>query len=390
MKSNKRIWEIKHQTVCKIIGMALGSKDLQKIANKFGISPRDPLMDQEFALHSTAVHLCGNDNPVSRMIQKNLEKKSSKYAKRLEETDTRNLITSVLEGPEDLRIPLWAVLWHLAARGLNNGASVESALFGFIHMLEHRLLKDYWESASRRSAEDGINSEENDDTMKLKRRILDLKREVDESRKISENLRAELRDRDMKESQHELPACHLISASAVNETRSEAGEKIKRLQGLLVEAREDKKRLEEESNCLRHEVQVLSREVSLKVRDGICHDPESSDCSCALRRQLQGRHVAMVGGIDSLECHYREFVQMMGATFQRHDGDCRGGECLIEDCIKRADLVVCPIEINSHNAVKCVKKYCKNYGIPCRFPRTAGLSGFRTALEEHYSDSQVA
>jgi hypothetical protein len=37
-----------------------------------------------------------------------------------------------------------------------------------------------------------------------------------------------------------------------------------------------------------------------------------------------------------------------------------------------------------------VKKYCKSYGIPCRFPGTAGLSGFRMAFEEHYSDSQVA
>jgi hypothetical protein len=117
---------------------------------------------------------------------------------------------------------------------------------------------------------------------------------------------------------------------------------------------------------------------------------EAVSLSCPLREFLREKHVAMVGGIDSLECHYRDLVEAMGGTFRRHDGDCRGGECLIEDCVRKADLVVCPIEVNSHNAAKSVKKLCRSYGVACCFPRTAGLSAFRSAIEEHFSESQVA
>ena len=52
--------------------------------------------------------------------------------------------------------------------------------------------------------------------------------------------------------------------------------------------------------------------------------------------------------------------------------------------------MVCPVEVNSHNAAKSVKKICRARGVRCCFPRSAGITGLKRALKEHYSDQQVA
>lgn len=387
MKSRRKVWELQHQTVCKVVGMAFDLGELKKLARKFGISQTDPLMDHEFALHSTAVHLCGSDNKVSRHIQKSIESKFLRYSRRLSALDARELIEAVTEAKGNADIPLWAVLWDLATRESKDRASVETALFGFIHMLEHRLVRDFWKSAAARTQERAEESSAVDELTRLKRRILDAQTELDRREKIIEQLRLQLED--AKNSppatieRERLPAW-------VGPQRIDQADKIERLQMLLDGARSRNQDLEEECTRLRADIDVLARDICRKVCDKFAENEQTDPLSCPCRDFLKRKHVAMVGGIDSLESHYRQLVEHLGGTFQRHHGDCRAGECLIHDCVRRADLVVCPVEVNSHNAVKSVKKLCKKYGVPCCFPRTAGLSGFRTAIEEHFAESEVA
>lgn len=387
MKSERKVWELQHQTVCKVIGLAFDLQDLKRIARKFGISPSDPLMDHEFALHSTAVHLCGSDNKVARHIQKMIQARYARYAVRLAAVDANGLIELVTEKSGNPDIPLWAILWNLATRGLDNGASVETALFGFIHMLEHRLMREFWESAHERDRvrEEQVKAVE--ESIRLKRQVLDLQNELERRDKMGEQLRLQLAELKTAQSLKQEPGASQGSGGA---PAVERAEKIQRLQMALDDAREQKQALEEECASLRREIEILSREVSRKICEELPKADESAPIGCPWRAILTEKHVTMVGGINSLECHYRDLIEAMGGTFHRHDGDCRGGECLIQDCVRKADLVVCPVEVNSHNAMKSVKKMCKQYGVPCCFPRTAGLSGLKMAVEEHFSESQVA
>ncbi len=388
MKSQRRIWEIQHQTVCKVIGMAFSARDLRKIASKFGISPQDPLMDLDFALHSTAVHLCGSDNRVSRHIQKMIENRFVRYSKILSDTDPIELISAVTERPQDLNVPLWAILWDLSTRGIENGASVETALFGFVHMLEHRLLKEFWEPQSRNQQRENGEKEGPDQILVLKRQLLNLQRETERSRKLSDNLRRQIetmkrpvRRSGMSVVQREAPRRQVDPDSA---------EKIKRLRNLLEEARAQKHSLRQQCSRLRAELQVLVSEVSVRATQCSAGDENSHQGSCPEGKALGGKRIAMVGGIDSLECYYRQLVEEMGGTFHRHNGSCQSGDCNVETCVRKADLVVCPIDVNSHNATKAAKKICKRYGIPCCFPRTAGLTGLRMAIEKYNEEMEVA
>ena len=387
MKSGRKVWELQHQTVCKVIGMAFDLEDLKKIARRFGISPTDPLMDHEFALHSTAVQLCGSDNKVARYVQKMIQKRFARYAHRLSGLEVPQLIELITESKGNPDVPLWAVLWNLSTWGLENGASVETALFGFIHVLEHRLMREYWESVTVREDKRAAEARAADEATGLKRRLLDLQSDLDRREKVNEQLRVKVAELNRSQG-HALDLGNL--PIPMDRQRVDQAEKTVRLQMLLDETRCRNQDLEQECSRLRTEVELLVREVSRETQDrfSVLRDTVPMECPC---QECRGKkHVAMVGGIESLEIHYRELVEAMGGTFQRHDGDCRGGECPIQDCVRRADLVVCPVEVNSHNAVKSVKKLCRKYGVPCCFPRTAGLSGLRTAIAEHFPEYQVA
>jgi hypothetical protein len=388
VESRKRIWEIQHQTICKVIGMALGPKDLKKIARKFGICSEDPFMGMNFALHSTAVHLCGGDNRISRHIQKMIDVKFARYAKRISERDPAELIRAVQEGGKGLEAPLWAVLWDLSTRGIENCASVETALFGYIHMMEHRLVKDFWNTQWDTEGQERSDKADFDPDLKLKRRLLDLQREVERSRKLSDTLSRQVEQ--MRSPSRRAGLGVVPSESPSLRIDSEATNKISRLRGLLYQAREEKGALEKENERLRAEMEVLVKEISAGSDECSAGRDESGQCTCPAVKALGGKRIAMVGGIDSLERHYRSLVETMGGVFERHNGECGNGLCRIDACIRNADLVVCPFHVNSHNAAKAAKKFCKRYGIPCSFPRSAGLAGLKSAIGEHFKETQVA
>jgi len=114
----------------------------------------------------------------------------------------------------------------------------------------------------------------------------------------------------------------------------------------------------------------------------------NDSCCCLLSHCLRGKRIAMVGGMDNLEAHYRRLVEQSGGNFCRHDGKCSRGDRRLEECIRNADLVVCPIRINSHFGTSRVKKVCRRYGITCCFPDSAGLGALRATLIQHFASNQ--
>lgn len=388
MKSRKKIWQLQHQTVCKVLGMATDLKDMRKIAAKFGISTDNTLMDEEFALHSTVVHLCGKDNKVSRSVQKLLETRFARYANRLKDKELPDLIACVTDGTGELKVPLWAILWDLGTRGLENGKGVETALFGFIHMLEHRLLREHGKALMKRSEDEEKQGEMAAQFLALKRNLLDLQRENKQLRSNNESLRSRLAA--LENSPRKPDPDRAQPRDESTRTRHDHRHKVERLSLLLQETRERERALEEKCARLEAENEVLASEPADTDRGSDGFQSDGDRCPCIMRRALIGKRVAVVGGIDSLERHYREMIESMGATFHRHNGACRGGDRPLDACISKADLVICPIGVNSHNAAKSVKKMCKIRGVPCCFPRSASITGVKKALEDHYTREQVA
>lgn len=388
MKPTKRIWELQSSTVCKVVGMALLLKDLQKIARKFRISGNDPLVEEEFVLHTTVVRMCGRENPVSRYTEKLIEKRFLIHGKQVPLADPIQLIQKVRKNPQDIQAPLWAILWGLATRDRLAEASGETSLFGFIHMLEHRLLRDHWKSLYSWEDIDNKAMEKDREILSLKRDLLDMRWANGRLEKLIEKLRNQIGSApSTRRSPGSVPDSGIAAPKPCQCVKSE---KIRNVKALLAQAKYRNYELEAENTQLRDEIDELVHELrSHENQFADSHVPVSND-SCPYAHNLRGKKVTLVGGIESLECHYRQIIESLGGQFCRHDGACRQGERALEDCILGSDLVVCPVEVNSHNAAKSVKKICKASGVRCCFPRSASVTGLRKALHEHCSDQQVA
>jgi hypothetical protein len=86
---------------------------------------------------------------------------------------------------------------------------------------------------------------------------------------------------------------------------------------------------------------------------------ESPDCSpCS----LDNLRVAVVGGLDRLEPHYRRIVENLGAQFCFHNGDCHGGSRPLKNVVCQSDIIMFITRVNSHSALHVVKGLCRKTG----------------------------
>jgi hypothetical protein len=97
---------------------------------------------------------------------------------------------------------------------------------------------------------------------------------------------------------------------------------------------------------------------------------------------LHGKKVAIIGGLGKAVLHYEHVIQELGGDYLYHDGDLRRGHKPLVEIVKQADMVVCPVDCNSHGATTCAKKLCKELRKPCYFLRSSGVSHVREKLLE--------
>ncbi|MCD6145995.1 MAG: DUF2325 domain-containing protein, partial [Methanosarcinales archaeon] len=77
-------------------------------------------------------------------------------------------------------------------------------------------------------------------------------------------------------------------------------------------------------------------------------------------------------------------------TFCYHCGRCIQGRKEIETLVDRTDIIFCPVDINSHNACRYVKKACKLRNKPCHFLRSSSISMLIRELENRVEQPDTA
>ncbi|MCF8032302.1 MAG: DUF2325 domain-containing protein [Desulfarculaceae bacterium] len=107
--------------------------------------------------------------------------------------------------------------------------------------------------------------------------------------------------------------------------------------------------------------------MSLEAMENPCpRCGRSCPCQCPVREScpLQGRQVAVIGGLDRLEKNYTEVIEQMGGSCMCHTGKVRSGARRLRQMVSKSDLVVFLTPINSHAALNVVKKQCKLCSTP--------------------------
>ena len=164
----------------------------------------------------------------------------------------------------------------------------------------------------------------------------------------SEMLALEKRNRELEES-----LAHM--ADSYGDAKAQLHSLCEKREQLIVELKLQKKLTEEVTQEAR---KVIGQVVALT--QCFCDESCSCDASCPAFDLCQKR-VLIVGGISRMESVYREFIEGSGGRFDYHDGYMQKGVKPLEERMKRADMVLCPVNCNSHTACAVVKKLGKKH-----------------------------
>ncbi len=107
----------------------------------------------------------------------------------------------------------------------------------------------------------------------------------------------------------------------------------------------------------------------------------TENCPCA----KCPKRVLVVGGIERMEPLYRQLIEKMGHHFEYHAGHLRKGGNKLEHCLQRADMILCPVNCNSHSACLQVKQLCKKHKKNLQIMKNFSLSAIERTLDQYNS-----
>lgn len=376
----RRFWEIDCHFKCPVVGMCLALTEQKQLLKKTGIAAK---RKGPFEIHEILVGHSETENPLSRKMDSFLSSKYGREAKALEglgEDDFLEHWRSCFRSGE-----IKAVFWVAATR-TDLSFAAKREIFGDVHMEMHdtaervarlkRLLA--FEQALRRKAAERLKHDTGQRSA-LQRENADLENAV---RKLA------------------------VKLAMAEKEKTALDEEVMKLKGGTREI------LEQENHRLQGSIEELSRTVSEYKRRFAALEQENrrlaekwtrqSDLSAKLQNQmgvvlqrcqtmsrceescpsfdLCQKRVLIVGGVTRMESLYRELVEGSGGVFDYHDGNVKNGSKKLESSLKRADVVLCPVNCNSHAACQMVKKLGKKYNKPIHLLSSSSLTGVSQVL----------
>ena len=385
--ARKKIWEVRPGLRCSIIGTCLTLGELRKIANRAGsIEGSHRLTD--FDLHGLAVGKMDSENALSAAAQKHLDAKFEGAIRKAKSLESDDEFSAFWEAAVDAGLvpgAYWALMTHPA---LSSDAEVR--IYGETHMMSHVC------GASNRGDARAIAEAERAKAG-LARRL---------SARIAE------RDRQLREQKANVERL----AKRVHELEKVA-EKFDRLPQLpnqdqlaarLAKCERERASLSEKNaalsrSCRGFEFQIERLQTRLLNNQwqGRCLSSQSIaapvlndhtdllECDAGKLCNLCGRCVLYVGGRPQTVCKLREWVSNHNGALLHHDGGIEHSPGMLGDLVRRADIVLFPVDCVSHGAAGTVKKLCENYGKHMCPLRTASVSAFRRAIGGLMATSQL-
>ena len=392
-----KLWEIRHDLHCAILGTCLSYAELVKVGRKAGFVPTEEAT--EYDVHTCLVKHSAEVGPLSRLLHKLLDRKyrSAIDACRsvLEESDLAAMWTGALRGG-DIPGTYWALVSHPLAT-----EKLLIRTFGDVHMLSHIA------GAANRAD------------------IRRLKEVQAENRSLSEQLAGARRRMAAQQDEHrqsaESHAIEIQSMARRLQAAKTAETRIAALEGRLAEYEngEAHRRLQSESAALNEKLEDArrageresQRRTELEQQLALVQqaEEEAADQAQQLRAEcaaleaiieagvhqtsvrsvpdipaldLDGRHIAYVGGLTGSVGKFRSLTENLNGRFIHHDGGVEDNSAGLGRVLNQADVVLCPVDCVSHGACLRAKRFCKQTAKTFVPLRSAGLSSFVAGLQE--------
>jgi hypothetical protein len=367
-----KLWELDPGSHCSIIGTCLDFDDLRKIIRKADLAVEPDT--QDYDTHGYFVMRAGSRSPLSKLVHKTLDRKYAPQIARFRRSCTPDELWALWHEATaigDIAGAYWALMTHKAApRVMRIRAHNE------IHMLSHLMGKSVRDDAKR--------------LRRLETTCTELTERLAKTRARAD---AALRDRDARIRALEAETAVALPTAANAQPTSQIARELRqngmRLGRLRARFATMERRLKvERARARAAEAKIAAltaRGSDVPLED---HDPASrlppseSDAAPSLRDDsgLDGCALLYVGGYRDVTPRLRAHVEARQGTFLYHDGGVEMQNLRLAGLVSQADAVFCPVGCVSHDACLRLKQLCKRHGKPFVLLRSAGLSGFVTAL----------
>jgi hypothetical protein len=376
--------------MCSLLGLALNDKQIDALCRKHGLhkgkEPLDPAYG--FYLLHRVCHLKGG--AVAKRITKLLDERFAGIVRMVrkarlsgEPSSGNDLRIATMFDPWLQKSPagvLWALLSDPRERFQQHG-------FYLVHKVSYAAFRD----AERKTT---APQQDAGELATLERNLALSRKSVAQQKAEAEDLRNRL-DAAEKSAATLEATCHRQEQQIAElQERPDRETRLRRrirmleheLTQLRQEAPPDPKAAADEPND-----QQQASGQPLETAVPCCHhengdtrpfDPAaSSETECG-PCPLDSLRVAVIGGLDRLEPHYRRAVEALGAEFLFHNGDCHPGSRVLKSVVCQSDIIVFITRLNSHSALQVVRGLCRKSGRRFTAIRETSPTALARALQE--------
>lgn len=380
-KRRKCIWEINSHFFCPVIGTCLSFDEQKRMLKKAKVSYKKFNL---YEIHQLMVQNIQTENQLSHRINNYLNLKYREGVMSFSYLDEHDFIAVWKKEMETGDI--CDLFWVAVTRPDFSEKSLHT-VFGDVHMLS---LLNAGEMRQELHAANMLreNNRELSEKLKyIKENRRKIKKELNVSQKTvlemegrlgivegeKKRLKIELENLWSNKYIDELKAINDELQLQLKQVQSEFQESSKNLRFL----QKENKKLKLNSSSQREIINQLKSEVesahyqvtNIDVCDNTC--PMFDLCS---------RRILIVGGMSKLKEFYRDLIEKMGGIFEYHDGNINSGKNVLHSLVDRADIILCPIDCNSHGACLFVKKFCKRQNKPFHMLPSSSISSISREL----------
>ncbi|MCD4720855.1 MAG: DUF2325 domain-containing protein [Desulfobacula sp.] len=378
------IWEVETHFKCPVVGAMLSVEKHKNILKKCGY---DIKRMKPYEYHQQIMAKLYDENNVSVKVNNFIRNKARKLMSRiagLPDQDIRALWKEHLEtgnvGPM-----MYAVISYE-----DTGIDLLQDVFGEVHMQAHANMTEIFHVRQKQvQADENLAQQKKKITLKNEKFKTLVAARKSDARKISllqtENLQLKKRISELENMFHpgKKPenAIHCLEQKIADREQDLKAEQEK----IRIMERE-KRSLQIDLFSSRSENELMRKQFQAMVTGfTFCTSidcPNEDYCikEACPQYKLCAKRVFMVGGITKMKSFYKDIIENAGGEFHYHDGYLKAGKANFEAKVKRCDMVLCPVNCNSHNACLRVKKLCNKHNKTVKFLNSSSLSAVSQAL----------
>ncbi|MEM7331141.1 MAG: DUF2325 domain-containing protein [Chloroflexota bacterium] len=386
-KTRRYYWEINDILCCPVVGTCLTFEEQKRVLKKARIKISS---FSDHKIHTTLVQCGKSEGPISHRLQQMLEQK---YKDEISEWGYCSESQFFAEWKRRLKKgDIGAFLWIGASNPFLD-LHATNRIFGDYHMLMHgqgiiirrqlqtveslqRNLNDLKQERQKLSQTLSITKS---DLRKARRDFQSL--EMDYQKQKAENIRLrQLPEQKVLQSENE----SLKKQLQLLEGRlCDKDEKIDLQSEQLAQVHNENETLTQSLSDQNERLDFFRQEFALLSQTYQTPNQGFDAClECPYR-------VLIIGGMKTLRPYYQQIVESGGGKFKHYDSRDYYSEQQLKALVNWAEVVLCPVDFNSHRACLAIKGLCKKMQKPYQMLRSSSVSSISTALEHAATDLPI-